>query len=76
MEDAKIFLTESELARMKMYTRICNRYTTLREQFPQFKRSRVIRRISIEENMTDMGVKGILIRHGLYVKKTAQSAKN
>jgi hypothetical protein len=73
MESAKDFLTESERERLKMYTRICNRYTTLREKFPEFKPYRVIRRIAAEEDMTDMGVKGILIRHGLYVKKTAQT---
>lgn len=61
--------TLSEIAREERYKRICSRYEELHASFPEAAPYRIMRLISVEEDMTVPGVKHVLEQKGLYQSK-------
>lgn len=61
--------TLSEIARDERHKRVCSRFQELQIRFPEVAPHRIMRLISIEENMTIPGVRVILEKHNLYKGK-------
>lgn len=64
----KKLMTKVETEREMRYKRVCNRFTVLLAQYPQYSPSRLMGAIALEENLTIGGVRRILISNNVYQK--------
>lgn len=65
-------MTASEVERAKKYSRICNRYLQLCNEFPKAKPHRIFDKIAREEDMTMPGIRNILVKNNLYTATTTK----
>lgn len=67
-----ILKTETEIEREKFNSRVCNRYLTLKSNYPGTADSRLFNLIANETGRTMQGIRTILIKCQIYVPKNAK----